>query len=196
MQFLFPETVTTHLCECFIHEEPMSTMAKSESEPTLAFEAIFNDHAEFIYRTAYGITGSQADAEDVLQAIFIKLLRRFPPDLGRNPRAYLYRAAVNSSLNIIRRRRNEVLINRTEYFEEPVSTDTGDLETEVRQLYEAIAELKPDADEIVILRYMHDKSDAEIAQMLGKSRGTIALKLFRSRARLKRLLLAKFGDQR
>ena len=174
----------------------MSTMAKAESEPTLEFEAIFNEHAGFIYRTAYGITGSQADAEDVLQAIFIKLLQRFPPDLRRNPRSYLYRAAVNSSLNVIRRRRNEVLIDRMEYFEKPLGADAGDLETEVRQLYEAIAELKPEAAEIVILRYMHDKSDAEIAQMLGKSRGTIALKLFRSRARLKRLLLAKFGDKR
>jgi len=192
--FLSLETVTTELCECFIPEERMSKIAMSE--PALEFEAIFNDHAWFIYRTAYSITGSQADAEDVVQAIFIQLLLRFPPDLRRNPRAYLYRAAVNSSLNIIRRRRNEILMNRTECFGRPVSTNTGDLETEVRQLYEAISELKPEAAEIVIMRYVHNKSDAEIAQVLGKSRGAIALKLFRARARLKRLLLAKFGDQR
>jgi DNA-directed RNA polymerase specialized sigma24 family protein len=43
---------------------------------------------------------------------------------------------------------------------------------------------------------MHNKSDAEIARMLGKSRGTIALKLFRTRARLKKLLLANVGDER
>jgi RNA polymerase sigma-70 factor, ECF subfamily len=170
----------------------MSTAAMAES--SLEFETIFNEYAGFIYRTAYGITGRHADAEDVLQLIFIQLLQRFPADFKKNPRAYLYRAAVNSSLNIVRRRRNEVLINGLEYFEKPVSTDTGDLEVEVRRLYEAIAELKPEAAEIVILRYMHNKSDAEIAQMLGRSRGTIALKLFRARARLKKLLLAKFGE--
>ena len=171
----------------------MSTVAMSE--PTAEFETIFNDHAGFIYRTAYGITGSQADAEDIVQTIFIQLLQRFPPEF-RNPRAYLYRAAVNSSLNLIRRRRNEVLVNSVEYFEKSSCLDDGDLETEVRQLYEAISELRPAAAEIVILRYMHHKSDAEIAHMLGKSRGTIALKLFRSRARLKKLLLAKSGDKR
>jgi DNA-directed RNA polymerase specialized sigma24 family protein len=40
---------------------------------------------------------------------------------------------------------------------------------------------------------VHDKSDAEIARMLGMSRGAIALRLFRSRARLKTLLAARRG---
>jgi RNA polymerase sigma factor (sigma-70 family) len=63
-------------------------------------------------------------------------------------------------------------------------------------LYEAIAKLKPKSAEILILRYVHNKSDAEIARMLGVSRGTIALRLFRSRARLKQLLRARLGDLR
>jgi DNA-directed RNA polymerase specialized sigma24 family protein len=43
---------------------------------------------------------------------------------------------------------------------------------------------------------MHNKSDAEIARMLGKSRGAIALKLFRSRMKLKKLLRESLGDER
>jgi DNA-directed RNA polymerase specialized sigma24 family protein len=42
---------------------------------------------------------------------------------------------------------------------------------------------------------MHNKSDKEIARMLGVSRGAIALKLYRSRARLKKLLRASLGDE-
>jgi RNA polymerase sigma-70 factor, ECF subfamily len=167
------------------------------SEPAQEFETIFKEHARLVYRTAYGVTGNHEDAEDVLQTIFLQLIRRhYPPDLRTNPEAYLYRAAVNSSLNVIRQRRRDVLVDDIEHFHISAPTDSMKSELEARRLYQAIAELKPEAAQIVILRYMHNKSDAEIARMLGKSRGTIALKLFRSRARLKKLLLAHIGDER
>ena len=166
------------------------------SEPSQEFETIFKEHARLVYRTAYAVTGSHEDAEDVLQTIFLQLIRRqFPPDLRTNPQAYLYRAAVNSSLNIIRRRRRDVLVDDIEHFHFSCPTDSPNSELEVR-LYQAIRELKPEAAQLVILRYMHNKSDAEIARMLGKSRGTIALKLFRSRAQLKKLLSPTLGDER
>jgi len=48
----------------------------------------------------------------------------------------------------------------------------------------------------VILGYVHDKSDAAIAKLLGTSRGTIAVSLYRSRARLRKLMrAASSGDQ-
>jgi RNA polymerase sigma-70 factor (ECF subfamily) len=57
-----------------------------------------------------------------------------------------------------------------------------------RALLDAIAQLKPRAVEILILHYEHDYSDAQIARMLSTSRGTIAVTLYRTRARLKKLL--------
>jgi RNA polymerase sigma factor (sigma-70 family) len=69
-------------------------------------EEVFRAHARLVYRTAYCVTGSPQDAEDVVQAIFLQLLRRgFPPDFRRNPKAYLYRAAVNRALNAVKSRR-------------------------------------------------------------------------------------------
>jgi RNA polymerase sigma factor (sigma-70 family) len=64
-----------------------------------------------------------------------------------------------------------------------------------RHLLAAMAQLKPRAVEILILHYEHDKSDAEIAKMLGTSRGTIAVALYRTRARLKKLLQATSGGK-
>ena len=49
-----------------------------------------------------------------------------------------------------------------------------------RKLYDAIAELKPKAASILILRYLHNYSDADIAKLLGTSRGVIAVTLFRA----------------
>ena len=160
-------------------------------------ETIFKEHSAMIYRTAFGVTGSPADAEDVLQAIFVRLIRQFPLGLGKNPQAYLYRAAVNASLNVIRerRRRREDSVDHAEGWEMSVPTNSLEKELEHRRLYEAIAELKPDVAQILILRYMHNKSDVEIAELLGVSRGAIALKLFRSRRRLKNLLRTKLEDE-
>jgi DNA-directed RNA polymerase specialized sigma24 family protein len=55
---------------------------------------LFEEHSRLVYRTAYSVTASPQDAEDVLQKLFLHLLRRgFPPGLKENPKAYLYRAA-------------------------------------------------------------------------------------------------------
>lgn len=161
------------------------------------FEEIFREHYQLVYRTAYGVTGSPEDAEDVLQTIFLRLLRReFPPDLKKNPKAYLYRAAVNLSLNTIRSRKRDILTNDTELFESRVyAVDSNSNEETQKRLLEAIAGLNPGAVEVLILRYVHNYSDAEIAKMLGTSRGTIAVSLFRSRARIKKLMRAGPEDK-
>jgi RNA polymerase sigma-70 factor (ECF subfamily) len=151
---------------------------------------IFREHYRLTYRTAYAVTGRAEDAEDVVQTIFLRLLRReVPPDLKKNPGAYLYRAAVNVSLNSIRGKKRETLaFDRARLETPPGSLDSDSAEEIHRKLYEAIAQLEPDAAHILILRYAHDYSDAEIAKLLGVSRTVIAVRLYRSRARLRKLL--------
>jgi RNA polymerase sigma-70 factor (ECF subfamily) len=171
----------------------MATAAMSDligKHLTQEFEELFRAHYQLVYRTAYGITGRTEDAEDVLQTVFLRLLRRgSPPDLQRNPKGYLYRAAVNLSLTTIQSRQRHVLTEDMESFESPANpAPTGPHEQLQRRLSVALAQLNPRAVEILILRYEHDYSDAEIARILGKSRGAIALTLFRARARLKALL--------
>jgi RNA polymerase sigma-70 factor (ECF subfamily) len=165
---------------------------------TQEFEEIFQEHYHFVFRTAYSVTGSRQDAEDVLQTIFLRLLRaEIPENLRNNPRAYLYRAAVNASLNLVRSRRNQRLANDMIDFDALRASVDGVPEQDVeiqRQLRDAMAQLNPRAVEMLILRYEHNYSDAQIAKMLGKSRGTVAVTLYRIRARLKKLLGAASGE--
>src|SRR5262245_25426261 len=179
--------------ECYQSRTTMLTAV--DSQRIRQFEAIFKAHAQLMYRTAYGVLGTHQDAEDIVQTVFLKLIRQeSPPDLERNPEAYLYRAAVNASLSTIRSRRHEVLVERWQEFEQPAPSESG-ADDQNRRLYEAIAELKPEAAQIVILRYMHNKSDVEIARMFGVSCGKIALKLFRSRMKLRKLLRKSPGEE-
>lgn len=156
------------------------------------FGTIFEEHYDLAYRTAYGIARKAEDAEDVVQTIFLQLLRReVPPDLLKNPRGYFYRSAVNLSLRTIRSRQREVLTNASEQFEASAeAADPGSTDEMDRRLWEAIAELNEGAAQMLILRYVHDHSLADIARLLGTTRGTVAVSLFRTRARLKKLIRA------
>ena len=169
--------------------------APSGTAVTQEFEDLFNEHAQLVYRTAYGVTGRHEDAEDVLQTIFLRLMRRdLPSDLVRNPKAYLYRAAVNLSLDTLRLSRRHVLVDAAALSDLPAPAAQLADEDDHRRLYQAIAELTPEAAQILILRYVHGRSDADIAAMLGMTRGAIALRLFRSRAKLRKLLRSRSGE--
>jgi RNA polymerase sigma-70 factor, ECF subfamily len=164
------------------------------------FEQIFLEHSQLVYRTAYGVTGTAEDAEDVLQTIFMRLIRHdFPPNLKNNPKAYLYRAAVNVSLNTIRGRRRLTLTDDVRTFERSASAaqsrDADEVRNRLLDTLDVMAESDSAAVEMLILRYVHNYSDADIAKMMGKSRGAIALRLFRARARLKKLMGRSAGEK-
>ena len=156
-------------------------------------EDAFREHSRLVYRTAYSVTASAQDAEDVVQTLFLQLLRRgLPPAFKENPKGYLYRAAVNLSLNAVKSRRRQAVAVDPKQLEvadngpdgrEAVAKD----ELQAR-LIDAIATLNPRAVEMLILRYEHDTSEAEIGRLLGTSRAVVAVTLFRARARLKKLL--------
>jgi RNA polymerase sigma-70 factor (ECF subfamily) len=166
----------------------------NELLPT-SLEAIFRENYGLIYRTAYHLTGNAQDAEDVLQTIFLRLLRNeSTPDDQRNPKGYLYRAAVNVSLDLVRARRLHAPVD-VERLVAPVS-DESRFDDEVhKRLIEAIAELRPRAAHILVLHYVHGHSDAEIAKLLKTTRGTIAVSLFRTRLQLKKMIRVYLGEQ-
>ena|SRR5688572_5185174 len=162
-----------------------------------AFERLFRENHAFVYRTAYSVTGTRHDAEDVLQTIFLRLLRRgLPVDARENPKAYLHRAAINGSLNIVRARKWQHPAGDVECLRAVTPVVDRDPADEMRErLIGAMGQLRPRVVEMLVLRYEHDCSDAEIARMLGTSRGVVAVTLYRARARLKKALRPPAGEQ-
>jgi RNA polymerase sigma factor (sigma-70 family) len=150
---------------------------------------IFRQHSRLVYRTAYSVTGRSQDAEDILQSLFLHLLRRgCPPGLKENPQAYLYRSAINLSLNAVKSRQRELVPKDVETPAEP-ATDFPTRHLDIQErLVSAMSQLHPGAVEMLILRYEHNYTDVEIGKLLGKSRGVVAVTLNRARARLKKLL--------
>lgn len=161
------------------------------------FEETFREHHHMVYRTARGVLGNPTDAEDIVQTIFLRLLDRgISSDIRRNPRGYLYRAAVNESLNLIRSRKRLILVSDQDGIEAHDAPEPVESTDEIhRRLYEAISRLSAGWAEMLILRYVHKSSDAEIAKLLGKSRGTVAVTLYRARARLRKWMSDSLGGK-
>jgi RNA polymerase sigma-70 factor (ECF subfamily) len=153
-------------------------------------DQIFRDNYHWVYRTAYGVTGQPEDAEDVLQNLFLRLLQRgFPPDINRNAKGYLYRAAINLALNRVRSRRRQIWReNLARMHCAASSMNSGSNEEIEESLIKVVAELDPESIELLVLRYVDNHSDAEIAKMRGTSRGAIAVRLFRTRSKIRKLI--------
>ncbi len=158
-------------------------------------EALFDQHSARMFRAAYRVTGSMADSEDVLQTVFLRLLRRESlPDLGLSAGSYLHRSAVNAGLDLLRSRRRRAAVPIDEELDDEqsgvlaaVSQPLAEAErAEIRDtLRHAVAQLNERAAEIFALRYFEGYGNTEIARMLGTSRSAVAVTLHRSRERLK-----------
>ena len=68
----------------------------------LDLEELFLAHKDRVFRAAYRVTGSASDAEDVLQTVFLRLMRHTPGAEISNPGSYLHRSAVNAALDLLR----------------------------------------------------------------------------------------------
>jgi RNA polymerase sigma-70 factor (ECF subfamily) len=170
----------------------MSSLVAQETTPGYErqLEQMFCEHYSMLYRTALSILDNRADADDVPQTIFLRLLRTgLPQEMSRNSAGYLYRAAVNVSLNVIRTRKRLRLTGGVETLEVAIdASSTIAKENMHQQLAEAIAELPQGAAHVLILRYVHNCPEADIAKILGVSRSTVAMRLFRARKKLKKLM--------
>jgi RNA polymerase sigma-70 factor (ECF subfamily) len=169
-------------------------------------ESIWTDYSEPILRAAYRITGSAADAEDVLQVVFLRLARRADRqdgDIELDPRqagGYLHRSAVNAALDIVRSRQRagwvplEPVGGRDEHPSLEPDPERDQANRELRaNLRLAISRLSPRAAEIFVLRYFEDVPNRDIAKLLGVSQGLVAVLLHRTRARLRKELAALEG---
>jgi RNA polymerase sigma-70 factor (ECF subfamily) len=153
-------------------------------------EQAYRAHHGLVFRTAYRITGNAADAEDVLQIVFLRLLRREPSgEAIESHEGYLRRAAINAALDVIRARQAERTVELT--------TDFGhDNTLELRQaLARAMAQLKPRPAEIFVLRFLEGFTNPQIAKMLGISQVLVAVVVHRTRQQLRKELGSYLGDR-
>jgi RNA polymerase sigma-70 factor, ECF subfamily len=157
----------------------------------------FRAHHGLVFRTAYRITGNAGDAEDVLQTVFLRLLRRDRnAEALENPESYLRRAAVNAALDMLRSRRAAQTVPLPEDPSGLMRTGPTQDVTGLRHaLSRAMGRLKPRPAEIFVLRFLEGLSNRQIAQTLGISQVLVAVIVHRTRQQLRKELRPYLGDR-
>lgn len=167
------------------------------------FEQVFLAHHERVLRAAFRIAGNMSDAEDVLQTVFLRLMRNSNDltavgDVGN----YLYRAGINAAVDLVRSRKHDSGLS-TDDMILPASGDPAwdparlQESSELGQwLRHAVSQLHPTAAEMFVLRYFEGYENPEIARMMDTSEGTVAVTLHRTRTRLQNDIRSAFGGRR
>ncbi|MCA1818129.1 MAG: sigma-70 family RNA polymerase sigma factor [Acidobacteria bacterium] len=182
---------TTVAAASHLRAVPMTTNPQTANGE---LERLFRDHSEQVFRAAYRITGSSADAEDVLQTVFLRLASgKRQTDLAPSPGSYLHRAAVNASLDLLRARTRSKSVSMEDHatpreFESSILSPAQEHEDkETRALVrQAVARLGERAAAVFTLRYFEGYDNREIAEMLGTSQMVVAVTLHRARTRLRK----------
>ncbi len=155
----------------------------------------FSQHREFLWGLCYRMTGSAADADDLVQDAFERALRHPPKDAQRSLRPWLARVAINLSCDQLRRRK--LAPYRGTWLPEPVPTETlrgaGEgragadarydlLESTTFAFLLALEALTPSQRAVLLLRDVFDYSVRETAEALELSEANVKTTLHRARA--------------
>jgi len=147
-----------------------------------ALEQMYREHHSMVFRTAYRVTGSPADAEDVLQTVFLRVARREPKI--ENPESYLRRSAVNAALDLVRARHESAAIE-LDRLPGRGQHEQGELRENLRR---ALATLPERTAEMFALRFFEGMTNPEVAKAMGLSQVVVAVTLHRTRRKLQKLL--------
>jgi RNA polymerase sigma-70 factor (ECF subfamily) len=146
------------------------------------FAELYENHYAAVYRTALRVLGNPADAEDILQTVFLRVLSQG----GRSnstqmPEAYFRRAAANAAIDLLRRRISHSEVRIEDTFPPPTKESSTLLKERLRR---AIAALEQDDAILFLLRYVEGFSNGELAEMFEQEKNHIAVRLHRIRQTL------------
>lgn len=150
----------------------MGSPLRSGSGEPYDVSALYDRYAPELYRYIYHRLGAKHLAEDLTAEVFVRVLK-----LKRAPdewRAYLYRIAHNLVIDSLRKHPHIL-----EQADETIADDRNDpveraeISDEQRRLRQAIARLTPEQQQVVVLKFIEEMSNAEVARILDKPEGAI-----------------------
>ena len=173
-------------------------LERPEVDRERAVAELFDRNYAPLCRLAYVIIGDVQLAEELVMDALLKTYSAWGRirDPARSD-AYLRRTVVNLCRSKIRRKVIEARVNRTSYQREERKPSGWDpeLHETSRLVWEAVRKLAPRQRAAVVLRYFEDLPEAQIAEILDCSVGTVKSQLSKARARLEGELQGTFTEQ-
>lgn len=190
------------MIQAVTRDEEKILIKKAQKGDMAAFESLVKAHEGFVYNLALRTLGSDADAQDAAQDVFIKAWTSLASFRGESKLSvWLYRICGNVCTDMLRRRRNDTVSLTVD------DGDGGDSELEIADsaptpheelekrersaaLRKALDSLPEDYRRVLLLREAGDMSYDEIATALKLDIGTVKSRIFRARKKLCEILSA------
>jgi len=177
------------------HVADLELIRRTQAGENEAFDELMKRYNQSIYRVAYSLTRSHADADDISQEAFIRAYRAIK-HFDERYRFYTWvrKIAVNLCLNHLKRQRRFRLLPLPLADGDNESADIADPKADAEtsslryDLDRALLRLPADQRAVFILRVDQEMSYNEISEMLKIPVGTVMSRLNRARERLKGLL--------
>ncbi len=182
--------------------QPASLISECIAGNEAAIETFVHQYETGIFRLALSIVGDQAEANEIIQETFIAALRSLASyEEKKSFKAWLYTIALNLSRSHLRKRKTiERLKNTlTSLFRIETQKQTLPEESAIQndrqaEVWKALNKLDEPFRTVVVLRYFHELSVAEISEILSVNEGTIHSRLHKARERLRNSLHALHGE--
>lgn len=144
------------------------------------FESKYNDYGKMLFKIAYLYVGNSADAEDILQDVFMKYLSgKYSFKYKEHEKAWFIRVTQNRSLDYIKR------VSQKNISLEDIDYTVMNDGAEATDILRKIMELPEKYKSSVILYYYYGYSTDEISKILKTSKSAVKMRLKRSREILK-----------
>lgn len=163
--------------------EEASWLAAARRGEPWALERFYEAHRTLVYSVCLRLTNRCDDAEDAMQGTFVRAFRELPRFRGESAvKTWVYRIAVNESLSLRRRRRDEPAIEEARL----PAADAGAGAPESLAVRLALERVRPEHRVVLVLRFWEGLSGPEIAAVLGISLPAAKMRLTRARREFRR----------
>lgn len=161
-------------------------------KPSADFDYIYSEYFNPLYKYCLSQTKNKETTEDIIQNVFLKILKKFPPN-QLPPLPYFFTITRNTIIDYWKKKKEIILDISAVPFaslidEQDDSLKKMDQEFSSKEITKALEMLNFEQKEVLTLRFMSDLSNPEIAKLLDKSEEAVRQIQYRALKRLRELI--------
>ena len=173
--------------------EEEQLIKRAKNGDSQAITQLYHAHAQMIYRYIAYRVPTTADAEDITSEVFMRMLEGLPTyEFMSVPfEAWLYRIATHRIADFFRkssRQKTHIELHETLAGDEPMPEESIQKQQEFKRLRHALSYLNEEQQDVLILRFIENKSHEDVARILDKSQSAVRTIQHRALVRLSQLL--------
>ncbi len=174
-------------------KEEERLIKEAQSGKAEAFGKLYDDHISRIYRFILLKVSRKTDAEDITHQVFLSAWQNIRSyKIQGNPfSSWLYKIAHNAVIDFYRTQKKDVsieLVSEDSFAHLPELEEEVDKGMRLIEIRHALAQLKEDEQSALIMKFVDELSNKEIADILKKTEGAVRVMQHRALKQLKKII--------